>query len=282
MRSISYGAFDDLVNGGINHCNRASDSLPLLINCTGSFSTESAFTTDNRSGRADYYLLYVVGGALRVKLPDGYAVCDKGTFLFFPPGTPYAYSHSGNGTLEYLWVHFTGSDAERILRDYGFSLYPEVNRIKTSENVGARFNNIFSAFAGQDRFRDRELSLLLERLFISLARRLCDGADKDNQLRRSIAYINAKYAGEIRIPELADIESLSVSRYNALFRKIMGIAPSEYITRLRLSTAKELLANTDLSVAKVSRLVGYADPHFFSRIFRANTGLSPSEFRRNC
>ena len=280
MHSVSYGAFDDLFNGGLNHCNRRSDELPLMINCAGHFSTESLFTTNNKSGRADYYLLYVVRGGLRVKLSDGWTVCEPGCFIFFPPNTHYVYTHSRGDVLEYLWVHFTGAEVEKILEEYEFSLFPKINRIKPDETIDARFNNIFSVFSRQDKFRDRELSLLLERLFISMARRLSDGAIKDNQLMKSIAFINSRYNGEIRIPELAAIESLSVSRYNALFRKLMGSSPTEYITKMRISSARELLLGTDLSIVKISRLVGYTDPHFFSRIFKANTGLSPTEFRR--
>lgn len=281
MHSVSYGAFDDLLNGGLNHCNRESDLLPLMVNCAGSFSTESTFTTSNKSGRLDYYLLYVVSGKLTVMLPEGYTVCESGSFIFFPPKTEYAYTHKSGDILKYLWVHFTGCDVEEIMQNYGFKTYPSINRIKCDGAIDARFNNLFEGFARQDRFRDRELSLLLERLLISMARRLSDGGMKDNQLRRSIAYVNSRYNTEIKIPELASMENLSVSRYNALFRKIMNCSPTEYITRMRISSARELLFGTDLSISKISLLVGYQDPHFFSRIFKSSTGLSPTEFRRN-
>ncbi len=279
MRSISYSAFEDHFNGGLNNCNRASADLPLIINCTGDFSTKEEFTTNNQRGRIDYYLIYIVSGALRIEVPDGWTICEGGNFVIFPPETKYVYTHRNKDELEYMWVHFTGSDVEKILSDYGFKLYPEINSLNNDEQIAIRFRNIFEGFAKQDSFRDKELSLLLERLFISMARRNSDSSVKENQLRKSIAYINSKYNSSIRIPELARIESLSVSRYNALFRKLMNTSPTEYITRLRISSARELLSGTDLSIAKISRLVGYSDPHFFSRIFKATTGISPSCFR---
>ncbi len=281
MRSIGYSAFDDLYNTNLNNCNRSSDELPLLINCAGNFSTEMAFTTHNKVGRVDYYLLYVISGSLAVELPDGWTICHRGNFVIFPPNIKYIYSHKASDLLEYMFVHFTGSDVEKILALYDFSLYPKTNKLTHDEQIILRFNNIFDGFSKQDVFRDKELSLLLERLFISMARRSKDVSQKENQLRRSIAFINSRYNGNIKIPELARIENLSVSRYNTLFKEIMKLSPTEYITKLRISSARELLSGTDLPIGKVSQLVGYRDPHFFSRIFKATMGVSPIEYKNN-
>ncbi len=282
MRSIGYSAFNDIdktFNNGLNNCNRASCELPLLINCAGNFETDVAFTTNNKIGRVDYYLLYIVSGVLALESPLGWTVCHSGDFVVFPPRTKYVYSHKENDHLEYLFIHFTGSEVENILNIYGFSLFPAVNTISHDKQIVMRFQNVFDGFSKQDSFRDRELSLLLERLFISMARRRADISFKENQLRKSIAYINSKYTSLIRIPELAKIENLSVSRYNAIFKKLMKVSPTEYIIRLRISSACELLVGTDLPISKISQMAGYADPHFFSRIFKETVGTSPSDYR---
>lgn len=280
MRSISYGAFEDLLNGGLNHCNRASFDMPLVVNCSGVFSTESLFTTNNRVGRCDYYLLYVVSGSLSVEMPSGWEVCESGNFIVFPPETKYVYSHGKSDGLEYMWTHFTGSKVTELLSEYGIKIYPKINKVINSDRITTAFRSLFDGFSKQDSFRDRELALLFERLLIILARRVKDGSDKLNRLRKSIAFINSHYNHNIPIPELANIENLSVSRYNTLFRQMMGISPTTYITRLRITSAKELLVSTDLSINKISKLVGYPDSHFFSRVFKATLGVSPSEYRK--
>ena len=53
----------------------------------------------------------------------------------------------------------------------------------------------------------------------------------------------------------------------------------EYLTEIRIKKAKELLRMTTLRSAEISYQIGYNDPHYFSYVFRKNTGLSPSEFR---
>ena len=282
MRSIGYRAFSDDQSGGpYNACSRESSARPLMVNCAGNFAASYAFTTDNTEGRLDYYLLYVHSGNLKVYLPDKNEMLECGDFIIFPPKHHYKYSHESAEELDYFWVHFTGSEAESILAEYGLRMYPHVNHTKDDGGISMRFSGIFDAFAKQDALRDREISLLLEQLLISLSRRVHGtGSTGANQLRRSLAYINSAYNTEIRIPSLAAMENLSTSRYNALFKQLMGISPTEYIIKLRISTASELLVGTDLPVKEIARLVGYSDPHFFSRIFKANTQTPPAEYRK--
>jgi transcriptional regulator GlxA family with amidase domain len=76
------------------------------------------------------------------------------------------------------------------------------------------------------------------------------------------------------------MEHLSVSRYCFLFKRRFGVSPQKYILELRISTAKELLTSTDLPIKEIGSACGYADPHFFSRIFCKSCGVSPTEYRR--
>ena len=273
MNTLSYASFQDRDNTGIYHCSRCSDEETLLVNCSGSFSTYSA------KGRPDYYLMYMISGNLTVDLPDREAILGAGDYIIFPPQTRYRYIHWNSEQMSYMWVHFTGSGVEEALRRYKLSVYPDINEAKESGSALQRFQSIFDAFSRQDEFRDRELALLLERLLISLGRRKSEIADKSNALRRSLTHIHSGYSSPLRIPELAALENLSVSRYNTLFKKIMDKTPTEYITALRISSATELLVGTDLPIASISSMVGYRDPHFFSRIFKSHTGKSPTEYR---
>lgn len=281
METQSYTSFIDFrPNDGMNYCSKASSERPLIVNSSGHFKTSVKFTTFNPTGRLDYYLLCIESGELAVTFPDGEKSLGSGTVLLIPPGTPYKYALKSENQMGYFWLHFTGSHAESTLSDYGLKIFPEYNFMEIDNGVVTRFQNIFEAFSKKDRFRDRELSVLLDRLLISLARRLEKNRDDGRTLTKSIGYINSKYNTKIEISFLAKMENISISRYNTVFRHITGISPVEYITNLRIAAAAELLTNTDLTVKEIGIMVGYSDPHFFSKIFKSRLGVSPRFYRK--
>ena len=61
----------------------------------------------------------------------------------------------------------------------------------------------------------------------------------------------------------------------------MGVTFTEYLTGVRMQRARELLADTSMRTADVAYAVGYNDPHYFSYLFKKNTGLSPREYRKD-
>ncbi len=277
MRINSYYAFKDDSHYALNACSRESYVRPFLLNCMGNFVTDARFNTHNQVGRSDYYLLFVHSGELHVGLSDGSMTCTAGSFIIFPPGTKYKYSHEAGKTIDYLWVHFTGSSVENTLAEYGIHCYPDINRIRDDHGIRLKFLNMLDVARGPEDFKEAELSLHLARLLLSLAKQM--RAPAEQKLTRSLTYINANYSSDIRIAELAKMENLSESRYNAVFRSVTSTSPYSYITELRITSAAELLRSTDLSVKEIGMAVGYADPHFFSRIFSKRMGVSPNEYR---
>lgn len=281
MYSLSYHAYNDMHSASLNKCSRECTHRPLIVNCAGNTYTSSSFKTDNVEGRLDYYLMYIVAGELELEMPRGAKTLTSGNFVFFPPKFRYRYAHKATSEIEYMWLHFTGSDVMPIIEKYGLKIYPEINKIENDDDIIARFKNIFSAFVKHDEFKEDELSILLDRLLITLARRVAGSNVRDLMLKRSIMFINQNYNLNISIPELAKIENLSVSRYNTLFNKVTGISPVQYITNMRLTSACDLLVNTDLPIKQIAQMVGYTDAHFFSRIFKAKIGISPAVYRKN-
>ena len=55
----------------------------------------------------------------------------------------------------------------------------------------------------------------------------------------------------------------------------------DYLTSLRIIKAEELLKNSDISIKEICFEVGYRDPNYFSRIFKKNIGITPTEFRES-
>lgn len=122
------------------------------------------------------------------------------------------------------------------------------------------------------------------------ARKICASAlaFRDNQANNQYAavtqeaksYISDHFANpDLSLNEVAAHVNLSASHFSAVFSRETGETFKEYLTGVRIEKAKELLKTTGLKTFEIAYQVGYKDPHYFSAVFKKQTGLSPSEFK---
>lgn len=78
---------------------------------------------------------------------------------------------------------------------------------------------------------------------------------------------------------LAAEHAMSYSALRQQMRRVTGVPPAKYVTRLRCDAACALLSDTDLSVKEIAARVGIGDPYTFSRTFRRSVGVSPQKYR---
>lgn len=95
-------------------------------------------------------------------------------------------------------------------------------------------------------------------------------------------YLSANYSCQLSLQEIAEAFDISYSYLSSLFKKYKGISPNEYLTQKRLQKAKELLCmDPPHSIKDIAQSVGYLDPYYFSRIFKATTSMTPTQYRAN-
>lgn len=280
MKSIAYHSFADYVNkDGISKCSVERLDMPLAVNCAGYSDIGHAFVTHNARGRLDYYLIYVRCGDLTVFDGDCGITVTEGSVVLLPAGKPYKYASAGEKRLGYFWVHFSGSEVCSRLLEYKFEFFPAVHHAREDNHIPQRFQSIFDAYVRGDDLRDRELSALLDRLLITTSRAVNRDSLAASTLSRSIKHLAEHYNVELKIPELAKMEHLSVSRYNFLFKKQLGVSPKQHILSLRMSSAADLLLSTDLAIKEIADMCGYSDAQFFAKTFKSYFGVTPTEYR---
>ena len=98
-------------------------------------------------------------------------------------------------------------------------------------------------------------------------------------VRAAQSYLREHLDAPVKVGELAARVGLSTSHFAAQFRRATGGGVVEYVKRLRIARASELLITTTMSVADIARAVGYDDPFYFSRQFRRVRDCSPTQFR---
>ena len=264
--------------GGINACSIASDEYPITVNCAGRIATSDPFVTDNPEGRNDYYLMYIECGELEFEINGRPIIAQSGYAVIFPPYCHYKYTYRGDSELSYLWAHFTGSYTERFLAESGFKKLPCIIQSNPNIKIISYFEKLFNIFSLHEPLQKQRLACQLESILLTLALTSND-TFSSRCLTKSLGYIHTSYNKEIRIPELAKMESLSNSRYITVFKETMGMSPSEYILNLRINVACDLLRNHDMSVKEVAVSIGYDNAHFFSKIFKKKTGTTPKKYK---
>jgi YesN/AraC family two-component response regulator len=99
------------------------------------------------------------------------------------------------------------------------------------------------------------------------------------RLQLAIALIGKNYMRPLRESEVALSCQMSPSRFCREFKAAFGATFVEYLSNHRVSEAKRLLANPGISVTDVAAAVGFPDPSYFTRVFRKQESVSPSEYR---
>ena len=94
-------------------------------------------------------------------------------------------------------------------------------------------------------------------------------------------YMQSNYSEKLAVGDYANMCNLSESRFSHLFKEIMNISPQQYLVDIRIQKAKSLLEDTDLPISKISDIVGLQNQHYFSRMFKKYTLLSPLEYRKS-
>lgn len=95
-----------------------------------------------------------------------------------------------------------------------------------------------------------------------------------------IGALENDFSRKWRIDELLNVAHMSRSNFMRVFRRATGQTPIDYLIRLRIQKAMELLTGSDLPVTEVALAIGFEDSNYFTRQFRKATGETPTAFRK--
>lgn len=98
--------------------------------------------------------------------------------------------------------------------------------------------------------------------------------------KKIVDFVDEHFAASFSLNEIAEKVHVSHTYICFLFKKYMNCTLSEYLINVRIDKAKDLLKTTDLKAYEVSDKVGYANPQYFSILFKKCTGHSPMEFKK--
>jgi AraC-like DNA-binding protein len=142
------------------------------------------------------------------------------------------------------------------------------------------------ASASDRKINHASASLLLQELLLWLKQRsqVADTAVVPSRVSQAIdgalQIIESDFADtELTIPRLARRVGISQNYLAIHFQQRTGMTLSRYLLSKRIEHARQLLLMTNLPISRIGTRVGLADPQYFNKVFRAQSGLSPSVYR---
>jgi AraC-like DNA-binding protein len=230
-----------------------------------------------------------LSGFYSVTCADKTVTVKPGETALIPSNTDVSFEHhaSGGSVMRAQWIHinwklFGSVDVTRLL---------EVP-LKVGSRQNREFGDVIEEMAAMGQTdplnlsplsRTYELGFVLLRLLLDCSKRREEAGEylsRTSRLQPVFEFVNANLDESITIEQLAKIAFLSPSRFFALFKGLMSISPMEYVRQERLSEASRLLLSTALSIGQIASATGFINQFHFSRIFKAQFGLSPREYRK--
>lgn len=232
------------------------------------------------SSTLNHIMIFVNGGQLTYTI-DGEAIhLMEGDFLYIPANTYRSGSNVFNQPHQKYSAHFKVTNLEvnsALLKE---GVYRKTN-VRNFHYIEQRFGLLFQHWV--ERLPSYDvicLGILFE--LIGLMER---GAHEQQLSIRKVEmvtkikkYIIKHYRQQIKIADLADIVDRSPNYVTNTFKEVTGQSPIQYLHYVRVSAAKDLLKQSDMSLIEIADYLGFCDQSYFSKVFKSILGMPPSSF----
>ncbi|MGG1638746.1 AraC family transcriptional regulator [Paenibacillus sp. NRS-1760] len=234
--------------------------------------------------RSHFLLHYILDGEGIFEVDGNKYRLQKGQGFLICPAVITYYQADSKIPWSYCWFGFDGTLAELLLKQAGLTrVCPILNCGK--DDMIYKFLMLMAESNGNQKTRETRLTGLLY-LLLSLLAEYGPVTPIEQQDSRAEIYVEkvkeiveTNFAQKITIEDIARIIGLNRSYLCSLFKQQMNTSIQEYLIRIRVQKACEMMGNVELTIGDISRSVGYNDPLLFSKMFKKIKGASPKNYR---
>lgn len=249
---------------------RSARLLPLYLITVGVNHNQEPC---RRPGGAPFHhIMYVEKGEGIFEIGDQRAILKEGTAVFIRKGTPSNYYAVGD-TFQTGWITFDGAQIDSILEyffaeDFSFlendsfrSLIQSVYKLAT--------RNVLPAV----------LSMHVYDMIVSYFSML-EVSRKQPVLLRAKKYVEEHFEEDLSVADIAEAAGISESLLFRLFRNEERATPIDYLKRVRVRNAEQLLLSAPRQrISEICARCGFSDAAYFCKVFKAETGMTPKIYR---
>ncbi len=244
-------------------------------------------------------LIYILKGKLTLRIGQELYTGGEGTTFLIPARVNYIPVEVEK--LEYLFFHFKAPNADTTKENspkiavnsklplgeyaytYSLDTSPVISVPVTSETSQDRrirelADRVIALNVWSSGSEKQLLDCYLREFLVLLSARAQKGFSRN--LSVILQYIENHYSEDLSLSFLSREFGFSCSYIARLFKNELNTRSSDYVNRVRIGAACDLLANSDLRISEISERTGFSEQYYFSRIFRQFCGVTPTEFRK--
>ncbi len=211
-----------------------------------------------------------------------------GDIFIIKPNTKISYKQESKNPWEYIWFEFYGNVVKKM-----------ISCISSSENIIIKTNNLEmikhlfkSAINKMSDFYKNSESILIDSTLLNMfsiilseqtnLKECKELTKKEIKVNEIINYIESNYSNsDLTIKSIADKFYFTQSYFTRLFKETTGVTPIQYIIKIRMTKACELLSHKSFTIAQIAETVGFKNQFYFSKEFKKYYGVTPSQYLIN-
>ncbi len=249
----------------------------------------------------DYELEYFLDSEGSMYVDGKLLPIHKGDIVFRRPGQftqgimPYhcyfiSFDMSNSLPAQHIWYNTCITErAEMKFQTYYNNLIldniPTIFHMRNEDKYYSLFDMIYQAYLNPMPGGEMLMKSCVLNILYLLYQDTCNPVNTmqlspyGKAIRKTLDYIDENLNHKLSLKQLSNIAELSPNYFHKVFTEVMEITPNDYITKVRLNKAKELLLGTNLQIYNIADQCGFSNVSYFSYLFKKTFLLTPIDFR---
>ncbi len=255
----------------------------LALDCCGCSKTEPLHSF-GPALKPHFLIHYVLSGKGRFSAGGQEYSLEAGDGFLIEPGELVFYQADGTEPWTYVWAGFSGSQAEKYVKELGLSSQHPVFSSNKREELYACVRNMMehnTSGVANDLRRNGELAVFLSLIGEEAPVKETGGEDRANAyVKKAISFIQSNYCNPIKVTDISDFVCVNRSYLYTLFEHSVFMSPQKFLSAYRLTKATQLLQTTDIPIESIALSCGYNDAIVFTKAFKQMKGMPPTAYRK--
>ena len=251
--------------------NLCISELSLVASCT----MLKEYYPHHNPSRLHHGFMFTIKGNETYYFKDKAITATPMSVLYIPKGEDYVINLDDSPESIVLFCDFETNDEPPR---------PFVVKLPSDSHVPVCFENALKSWQKQHPASLSECKTSFYEIVTALIKQHFSYLDKEKsqQLSKAASYMKTNcFNPEFRLSDVSVWLGISQRYFEKLFSQKYSVTPKEYIINFKIQKAKELLSSHTMPINEIAEKLGFCDVYHFSRIFKAKTGFTPSEYKNN-